>query len=122
MNPPCFLLDENMPHRTIRKLLQQRASEMRVWVVGQQGAPPLSAPDPELLVWIEEHHCLLVTRNRASMPGHLRDHLATGRHIPGILIMPRRLTAWQVADELHLVWGASQAGEFQDQIIYLPVA
>lgn len=122
MNPPCFLLDENMPHRAIRKLLRQREPNIHIWVVGQQGAPSLGARDPELLAWIEEHRCLLVTRNRASMPGHLRDHLSAGSQIPGILIMPRRLTAWQVADELHLIWGASQPGEYQDQIVYLPVA
>lgn len=120
MRSPCFLLDENMPHRAIRKLLRQREPKVRIWVVGQSEAPPLSAPDPILLAWIEEHQCLLVTRNRASMPGHLRDHLTTGRHVPGILIMPRRLTPWQVADELHLIWGASRPGEYQDQIVYLP--
>jgi len=68
MNPPCFLLDENMPHRAIRKLLRRREPEIRVWVVGQLDAPALGSRDPELLVWIEQHDCLLVTRNRASMP------------------------------------------------------
>ena len=74
MNPPSFLLDENMPHRAIRKLLRRREPEIHVWVIGQPGAPALGSSDLELLVWIEQHDCLLVTRNRASMPGHLRDH------------------------------------------------
>jgi hypothetical protein len=122
MNPPCFLLDENMPHRAIRKLLRRREPEIRVWVVGQLDAPALGSRDPELLVWIEQHDCLLVTRNRASMPGHLRDHLAAGRHVPGILIMPKRLTEWQVADELYLIWGDSLPDEYRDQLVYLPVS
>ena len=122
MNPPCFLLDENMPHRAIRKLLRRREPEIRVWVVGQLDAPALGSRDPELLVWIEQHDCLLVTRNRASMPEHLRDHLAAGRHVPGILIMPKRLTEWQVADELYLIWGASLPDEYRDQLVYLPVS
>jgi hypothetical protein len=122
MSPPCFLLDENMPHRAIRKLLRRREPEIHVWVIGQPGAPALGSSDLELLVWIEQHDCLLVTRNRASMPGHLRDHLAAGRHVPGILIMPKRLTEWQVADELHLIWGASLPDEYRDQLVYLPVS
>ena len=121
MSQPCFLLDENMAHRTIRKLLLQREPGIRILAVGQPGAPPLSAPDPELLAWVEEHGCLLVTRNRASMPMHLRNHLAAGRHVPGILIVPQRMSPRQISDQLHLIWGASLPDEYQDQIVYLPL-
>ena len=121
MSQPGFLLDENMAHRRIRKLLRQRAPEIRILVVGQSGAPGLSASDPELLIWIEEHDCLLVTRNRASMPAHLRQHLTSGRRVPGILVVPQRMTPWQVSDQLYWVWGASLPDEYQDQIVYLPL-
>jgi hypothetical protein len=117
---PCFLLDENMPHRTIRRLLGQREPGMHLWFVGQHSAPALGTEDPELLIWIEEHDCLLVTRNRASMPRHLRDHLAMGRHIPGVLICPIPLADWKVAEELQLVWAAMRPDEYVDQIVYLP--
>ena len=121
MSRPCFLLDENMAHRAIRKLLLRREPEIRILVVGQPDAPSLSAPDPELLIWIEERSCLLVTRNRASMPVHLKNHLAAGRHVPGIIIAPQRMPPWQVSDQLYLIWGASLPGEYQDQIVYLPL-
>jgi len=103
MTPPCFLLDENMPHRAIRKLLLRREPAMHIWVIGQRDTPALSALDTELLIWIEERGCLSVTRNRASMPAHLRDHLAAGRHVPGILVAPQRMAAWEIADGLHLI-------------------
>lgn len=121
MNHPCFLLDENLPHRTVRKLLRQREPNIQVWVVGQPEAPALSAADPELLAWIELKGALLVTRNRASMPVHLADHLRAGQHVPGILVVAQRMPAWQLAAELYLIWGASLPHEFQDQIIYLPL-
>ncbi|MCP4524798.1 MAG: hypothetical protein GY833_02615 [Aestuariibacter sp.] len=121
MKQPCFLLDENMAHRTIRKLLLQREPKIRILTVGQSGIPPLSTPDSELLIWIEEHGCLLVTKNRASMPVHLRDHLNAGRHVPGILIVPQRMAPWQVSDQLYLIWEASLPNEYQDQIVYLPL-
>jgi len=121
MSQPCFLLDENMAHRTIRKLLLQREPGIRILAVGQPGVPPIGAPDPALLVWIEEQDCLLVTRNRASMSVHLRDHLTAGRHVPGIFIVPQRMTPWQVSDQLYLIWGASLPDEYQDQIVYLPL-
>jgi hypothetical protein len=121
MSQYCFLLDENMAHRTIRKLLLQREPGIQILVVGEPGAPPLSAPDPELLTWAEERGCLLVTRNRASMPTHLRNHLAAGRHVPGILVVPQRMAPWQVSEQLYLLWSASQPDEYQDQIVYLPL-
>jgi len=55
------------------------------------------------------------------MLGHLRDHLAGGRHIPGILVAPFPLDIGALIQELTLVWGASQPDEYQDQIVYLPL-
>ncbi|RLC61597.1 MAG: hypothetical protein DRI80_08390 [Chloroflexota bacterium] len=121
MSQPCFLLDENMAHRAIRKLLLRREPKVHILAVGQPDAPPLSTPDPELLIWIEEHGCLLVTKNRASMPTHLRNHLVAGRHVPGILIVPQRMAPWQISDQLYLIWIASLQDEYQDQIVYLPL-
>ena len=53
------------------------------------------------------------------MPGHLRDHLAAGGHVPGILVVPFPLGA--LVEELILIWGASLPDEYQDQIVYLPL-
>lgn len=102
-----FLFDENMPHRAIRKLLQARDNSIQCWVVGEHGAPAIGTPAPELLAWIEGNNCIVVTRNHASMPSHLRDHLASGGHVPGIIVMKPRLAPWQMAEELLLIWGAS---------------
>jgi hypothetical protein len=53
----------------------------------------------------------------ASMPGHLRDHLAEGRHIPGIFVPAAPLLFGELLDELQLIWVVSLPGEFQDQIV-----
>ena len=120
MNLRGFLMDENMPHRAIRRILNARAPDIRCWVIGEQPAPPIGAPDPELLNWIEANDCILATRNHVSMPAHLQSHLARGAHVPGILVMKSRLAPWQMAEELILIWGASLADEYVDQIVYWP--
>jgi hypothetical protein len=84
-----FLLDENMPH-AVRDQLLLRKPEMQVHAVGDVGAPALGTPDPEILIWLEANDAVLVSRNRRTMPVHLRDHLAEGRHVPGVLLI--RLT------------------------------
>ena len=120
MSAFCILLDENVP-RIIQTLLQQQAPQIQVFVIGDGFAPPKGTPDPEILCWIEENHCLLVTNNRASMPAHLQDHLEQGQHIPGILQLPKQLNLRELLEDLVLIGEALQPNELQDQIVYLPL-
>lgn len=120
MSSPGFLLDENVP-LALQAQLRRREPTIQVSVVGQVDAPPKAAPDSELLYWIEERGCLLVTNNRATMPVHLRGHLAAGRHVPGILILPSPLDLGTVLEDLLLIWAVGRPDEFQDRISYLPL-
>ena len=116
-----YLLDEHVDPR-LRKALKRRYPEIVVWRVGDIGAPALSSPDPDILTWCETNNFSLVTNNRASIPIHLRNHLAAGRHVPGIFILNPNLTMGQTADELALIWGAATPDEYADQLKYLPVS
>lgn len=111
-------MDEHIPGAVVRGV-RRRESSVQIFVIGQANAPNKHTDDPDLLLWIEERGCLLVTNNRSSMPDHLREHLATGHHIPGILVVPRRLSLGNLIEKLLLIWGASFPGEYQDQIVYL---
>ncbi len=99
-----FLVDENVPP-IIATQLRLREPNIVAVAVGQAGAPPKGTLDPKILLWLEEHHCALVTNNRASMPAHLRDHVAGGRHVPGIFVTPIPLDIGLIVEELFLVWG-----------------
>jgi hypothetical protein len=116
-----YLLDEHV-HPAIRTELLKREPGLEVWRVGDPGAPQRSTHDPDILRWCEEHAFILVTNNRRSMPVHLRDHLAEGRHLPGILELNPDMSMGQTLDELLLIWGASNPDEYRDRIIYLPVS
>jgi hypothetical protein len=120
MSAVCFLLDEHVP-LIIQAQLEQMDPGMRVYAIGDGVAPPKGTPDPDILRWIETRGCMLVTNNRATMPVHLRAHLAQDRHVPGIVQLPRRMNVGAILDDLLLIWGASLPGEFQDQIVYLPL-
>jgi Domain of unknown function (DUF5615) len=116
-----YLLDEHADPR-LRKALKQLASDIIVWRIGDPSAPLLSTSDPEILLWCEERGFSLVTNNRASMPVHLREHLADGRHVPGIFTLNPNMTLGETADELVLIWGASEAEEYADELNYLPLS
>jgi Domain of unknown function (DUF5615) len=115
-----YLMDENVDPIYQIQLLD-RESELIVWAVGDEGAPPKGTLDPEILIWCEEHGFILVTNNRTSMPPHLTDHLAEGRHVPGIFIMNPNLSIGETIDELILIAGSSDDDEYQDYITYLPL-
>jgi|SRR5262245_9850509 len=116
-----YLLDEHVNPR-LRKALKRLAPDIVVWRLGDPGAPPLSTLDPEILLWCEDHGFSLVTNNRESMPVHLREHLAGGRRAPGIFTLNPNMNLGETADELVLIWGASEAEEYIDQLNYLPLS
>lgn len=115
-----FLLDEHVP-KMLRELVAAAEPTALVLVVGDSIAPPKSTPDPDLLLWIEMHDCLLVTNNRASMPGHLAAHLARGGHVPGIIQLPRRAGFSAILNDLLTLLLAARPEEIHDQIVYLPL-
>jgi hypothetical protein len=115
-----YLLDEHVP-QLFRSALLRREPTLIVWMVGAAGAPPKGTLDPELLRWCETNEFFLITNNRKSMSRHLQDHLDEGRHVPGILVLSQNMRIGETIDELLLISGASQEGEYQDRIAYLPV-
>ena len=120
MSRVCDLLDEDTPH-ALRNQLLRREPEMDVSAVGDAQAPDRGTDDATNLKWIEQHGYILVSRNRRSLPRHLRDHVEAGGHVPGIFLLRRRHTFGQVIEDLLLVWGACDAGEYRDRIEYLPL-
>lgn len=117
--PFTYLLDENVTS-TFAELLRQHF-DLPFHQVGDGVAPPRGTPDPEILCWCEEHSCVLVTNNRKSMPGHLKDHLDMHRHIPGIFQIPSTMTIVELGEHLHEVAATALADEYRDAIHYLPI-
>lgn len=114
-----FLLDENLSPRHKNALWRYDAG-IDVVRVGDSDAPPLETLDPEILIFCEIEQRLLVTDNRISMPVHVRDHHALGRHHWGVFRTRRRLSIGDLASELYLFWEASDAEEWRDRMEWIP--
>jgi len=114
-----FLLDENMSPRQVGAVLR-RNSAIDIVRVGSPGMPPLGTPDPDILVFCEAEQRLLVTKNHYSMPGHIADHFAAGRHHWGVFRLSRDLTLSQLAEQIEIFWEASEAEEWRDRLEYIP--
>lgn len=115
-----FLLDENLPPRTV-VALKRRHPDIDMLRVGQKEAPALGTIDPDILLYLESGQRILVTDNRRSMPSHLQDHWSAGRHIWGLLWVRPRISVGFLAEELALIWEASDAEEWIDQTAWIPL-
>jgi hypothetical protein len=115
-----YLIDENV-NPLYPNQIRQLEPAIVIKVVGEPETPPRSTLDPEILYWCEENNFVLVTNNRTSMPVHLVDHIALGRHVPGIFILNPNLSVGENLEELILAALASKEDEYQDRIVYLPL-
>ena len=76
MSQVAFLLDEHMPLALVNAVLGAEPS-VDLICVGQPGAPPKQAPDPELLEVAEREQRAIVTLDKKTMPGHAAAHTAS---------------------------------------------
>lgn len=76
--------------------------------------------DPEVLAIAAGEGRLLVTHDHKTMPTHFAEFIAK-ESSPGLLVVPQHLPVSVVADDLLLLWGASEAEEWTNRICYLPL-
>lgn len=114
-----FLLDENL-WPMMKTLLLRCNPAIDVLRVGDEGGPPLGTPDPDILEYVERTQRMLVTNNRKSMPGHVAEHFAAGRHHYGILQVRTERPLPEIVESLHIIWGASVYEEWKDRTVWIP--
>jgi hypothetical protein len=117
---PRFLIDEHVDH-AVQRQLRRLDSRIDVLAIGDAGAPAAGSPDPDLLLWIEEHGYILITEDRSTMPTHLAGHLAAGHHIPGVFWIRPDIGIGRIIEELYLIWSVSVADEYVDCALFIPL-
>ena len=115
-----FLLDEHISP-SVRTGLLHRQPEIDVLCVGDENAPPLGASDKDILHFLETEQRALVTMNRRSMWKHITEHWKAGRHLWGVFWVSRDMSYGELIGQLLLLWEASEAEEWYDQLLDLPI-
>jgi hypothetical protein len=117
-----YLLDENLRGMLWRFVVRHNArggDRIDVVRVGDPGAVPLGTSDPDLLRWCEINERVLVSHDKNTVPGYLREHLATGHQSPGVFLV-RDVHPADVVEYLVVAALASDASEWRDQYFYIP--
>jgi predicted nuclease of predicted toxin-antitoxin system len=113
-----FLADENLDTGIILGL---RAREPAIDILEVKTAGLRGTGDPALLELAAQQDRVLITYDRNTMTRHFRDRFGVGKPTPGVFILPQQESAiGEVIESLLLVWAASQAEEWLNQIVYLP--
>ncbi len=115
-----YLLDENVTP-ILRDALNRIEPAITVWRVGDPGVPQNGKPDPVILEWFANQGFSLVTNNRKSKPGHLREFIALGRTAPAIFVLNPRLTVGETVSELHPIWAAAEPYEYQNKTNFMSI-
>jgi predicted nuclease of predicted toxin-antitoxin system len=77
-------------------------------------------PDPDVLALAAGEDRVLVTHDQSTMPGHFRRFISHQKS-PGVLIVPQNFEIHEAAEELLLIWEASDAEEWINRIEFLPL-
>ena len=76
--------------------------------------------DQEVLAVAARDGRILVTHDHATMPRHFGEFLRSQRS-PGLIVVPQHLPIGEAADDLILIWTATNAAEWTDRIAFLPI-
>ena len=110
-----FLADEDIDAAIIKGL---RSREPAIDIVDAKTAGLRGMKDPALLKLSAEQGRIMISHDRQTMTRHFRERLDSGEPTTGLFVCPQEPGAiGEIIESLLLVWAASQAEEWRDQIV-----
>jgi len=76
--------------------------------------------DLDVLAVAARDNRILVTHDQATMPRHFVEFTRL-QGSPGLIIVPQHLPLREAADDLILIWTATNAEEWTNRIAFLPI-
>jgi hypothetical protein len=64
---------------------------------------------------------VLVSHDVGTMPAHYRAFRRAGKHSSGVFLIPQSLGVGTAIDELVIIWLASEASEWENRLVWLPL-
>ena len=118
MSTARFLADEDL-RREIVLATRRLEPALGFATVFDVGLP--SASDSDLLEFAHANGWLVVSHDVNTMKGFAEARVQDGRGISGLFLVPQSRPTRVIAESLVLIWAASQAEEWKDRTVYLPL-
>lgn len=115
---PRFLADENIDPDLVLGLKRRIGGIdiVRVQDVGLRGSD-----DPTVLRWAADEGRVLISRDIKTIPTFAHERVAAGLAMPGVLVLPPAVSMAVAIDDLSMIAGATDAEEWVDRVVYLPL-
>jgi len=110
--------DENFNNNILRGVLRQRSDVdiVRIQDVGLGGAE-----DAIVLEWAAQQLRVLLTHDVSTITKYAYERIESGQVMPGVFEVSRTAPIGQVIADILLLVEDSLPGEWEGQIIYLPL-
>ena len=113
-----FVADADLKRAIVRGC---RRREPTMDFLSANDAKLAGLPDPEVLALAAEQERILVSHDFKTMPRHVGELLDVRGSSPGLILVPQYLPIGEAIDELVLIWGGSDANEYANRILTLPL-
>ena len=118
MSRPSFLADHDLNEPIVAGVLRREPTiefrRARELGLGDR-------PDAEVLDFAAGRGLIVVSHDVNTMPAQAYVRLAAGAPLAGLLMVRQVQPGGPVIDSLVLIWSASEAEEWHDQIVFLPL-
>lgn len=112
-----FQADADLDGRVIRGL-RRAAPGVDIRTANDAGLAGLE--DSEVLQIAADAGRILVSQDRRTMPMHFNRYVA-GAQSPGVILLREAIPISTAIEELALIWSASQAAEWIDRLVWIPL-
>ena len=113
-----FLADEDL-RGTIVRAIRRLEPSIDITTVNEEGIA--GAKDPEVLDYCWQNRWLLLSHDVNTMKSLAEKRVAQRSGLHGLFLIPQDRPIREVADNVVLLWSASEFEEWNDQVVYLPL-
>ena len=112
------MADENFNNDIVRGIVRRRPSTdlIRVQDAGLSGAD-----DPAVLAWAAQAGRVLLTHDVTTMTRYAYERIQGRGPMPGLIEVGRTVSIGQAIEDLILLAECSREGEWEGQVLYLPL-
>jgi predicted nuclease of predicted toxin-antitoxin system len=118
MSRPRFLADHDLNEHIVDGVLRR---EPALEFTRLREVDLSDKPDTEVLAFAADSGFIVVSHDVNTMPAQAYARSAAGQPMRGLLMVRQAQAIAPVIESLLLIWSASEAEEWQDQVRFLPL-
>ena len=113
-----FLADADLNRAIVIGVLRREPS---IDFLTAQAAGLRGMSDLDVLELAADGQRMIISHDVGTMPAHFRTFRNAGKRSPGMFLIPQSLDVGTAIEELVLIWFASEASDWENRLVWLPL-